>query len=137
MPPGRSRNEALVVGATAFGRKAEVYQDVLIEHGLPHDFVAQLDAATSAYKASLDARGVALANQLAATKGLTEELNFGGRIVSMVDSILTRKLKNEPIDLAAWRSAKRLPRTATAAQHKAASAAAAPHPVSTEATATA
>jgi hypothetical protein len=130
MPARRSRNEVLVKNATAFGRKAEVYQDVLIEHGLPHDFVVQLDAATSAYQVSLDARGVAMASQRAATKGLTEEFDLGGRIVSMIDSILTRKLKNEPTELAAWRSAKRLPRRVPTMQPAAASAAAGHQPVS-------
>ncbi len=53
------QSENLVHAAQALRTTAGVYKDVFVEHGLPADFLDQLDAATAALKESVDARGIA------------------------------------------------------------------------------
>ena len=107
MPPARLRSERLVAEAEALSATAGVYKDVLVEHGLPRDFLEQLAAATSALKASIDARGVALSKRTGATTGLSGDYDLGRRIVAMIDAGLTHALKSDPVLLASWRQAKR------------------------------
>src|SRR5205814_10561846 len=59
MPKGNIQSAALITAATVMARKAEIYAPVWIEHGLPTEFIKQLEDATLALKGSLDARGQA------------------------------------------------------------------------------
>ena len=86
---------------------ASVYKEVLVEHGLPADFLDQLAAATSALKSSIDARGMALSKRTGATASVAGDHDLGRRIVSMIDASLTHVLKNDPVTFASWRQAKR------------------------------
>ena len=97
----------LIEAATAFARKAEVYAPVLVEHGLPADFIGQLDGAIDAFRKSVDARGSSRADLRGATRGVSEEIALGRKILSMMDGVLTRMLRGQPDQLDAWRHAKR------------------------------
>jgi hypothetical protein len=86
---------------------AAIYKDVFVEHGLPADFLEQLDGATSALKSTVDARGVAQSRRVGASTGLAEDLALGRQIVTMIDASLTHALKTDSATLASWRQAKR------------------------------
>jgi len=83
------------------------YKDVFVEHGLPADFLEQLDASMAALKASVDARGVARSRQVGAGVGLSSDLVLGKEIVVMIDASLSHLLKNDEATLVSWRQAKR------------------------------
>src|SRR6185437_16484878 len=112
MPDRHLRSETLVAAAEALGQSASVYKDVFVEHGLPADFLDQLTSATSALKASVDARGVARSTRKGATTSLASDLDLGRRIVWMIDASLTHALANDPVTLASWRQVKRVTLTA-------------------------
>jgi hypothetical protein len=80
---------------------------VFAEHGLPTDFLDQLDSATAALQESVDARGVARSRVAAASTALARDLTLGREIVTMIDASLTHSLKSDPAMLASWRQAKR------------------------------
>ncbi|HEX8942420.1 MAG TPA: hypothetical protein VF785_04725 [Gemmatimonadaceae bacterium] len=106
--PNRSlSSDALVHAAEAIRTTAAVYKDVFVEHGLPADFLDQLDAATTALGASVDARGVARSRVTGASSGLASDLVLGRQIVTMIDASLTHALKADPATLASWRQVKR------------------------------
>jgi hypothetical protein len=108
MPKGNIQSAALITAATVLARKAEVYRDVLVENGLPSDFIEQLEAATRALKASLDARGLARAARSSATRGVGSEIALGRRVVMIMDATLTRVLGSQPTKLAEWEHLKRV-----------------------------
>jgi hypothetical protein len=106
--PDRSlSSDALVHAADAIGTTAAVYKDVFVEQGLPADFLDQLDAATTALGASVDARGVARSRVAGASNGLASDLVLGRQIVTMIDASLIHALKTDSATLASWRQAKR------------------------------
>jgi len=106
--PSRSlRSDALFHAAEAIRTTAAVYRDVFVEHGLPADFLDQLDAATTALGQSVDARGVARSRVTGASSGLASDLALGRQIVRMIDASLIHALKADPATLASWRQAKR------------------------------
>jgi hypothetical protein len=86
---------------------AAIYKDVFVEHGLPADFLEQLDGAMSALKSTVDARGVAQSRRVGASTGLAEDLALGRQIVTMIDASLTHALKSDSSTLASWRQTKR------------------------------
>lgn len=116
MPSSRLSKLHLIETATAFARKAEVYRDTLIEHGMPTDGIEQLDAAIEAFRNSIDARSTSRANLKGATRGVMEEIAIGRKIVSMLDGVLLRMLHNQPAEIVVWRAAKRLSRASTSGQ---------------------
>jgi len=106
--PSRSlSSDALFHAAEAIRTTAAVYKDVFVEHGLPADFLDQLDAATTALGQSVDARGVARSRVTGASSGLASDLALGRQIVRMIDASLIHALKADPATLASWRQAKR------------------------------
>jgi hypothetical protein len=87
---------------------------VFVEHGLPADFLDQLDTATSALKDSVDARGIARSRIIGATTTLASERSLGRQIVMMIDASLAHALKSDAALLASWRQVKRVtPKGAT------------------------
>jgi len=108
LPSSRVGAEGLVKAAETLATTAAIYQDVLIEHALPQDFMAQLDAATTALRASVDARGLARSKRVGATSALAEAFDLGQRIVKMIDAALLHALKSDPATLASWRQVKRI-----------------------------
>lgn len=107
-PSAKVRAESLITEAEAFARNAQIYQSVLIDHGMPSDFVTQLSAATAAYKNAVASAGTARSAQRGATAGLKSEIALGEQTVRQLDANLNRMLRNSPADLAAWKSARRV-----------------------------
>src|SRR5262249_36940484 len=64
LPKGNVSTPRIVTAATAMAQKAEIYKDVLVESGLPADFIEQLQQAAAALKASIDGRGLARASRV-------------------------------------------------------------------------
>lgn len=106
-PSSKLHSENLLHAAEAVRTTAGIYKDVFAEHGLPADFLDQLDSAASALKESVDARGVARSRVAAASTALATDLTLGRKIVTMIDASLTHALKSDPATLASWRLAKR------------------------------
>jgi hypothetical protein len=108
MPKGNIQTAPLITFATAMARKAEIYESVLVEHGLPEDFIKQLEDAVAKLKDSIDARGKARAARSGATKGLESELALGKRVLEVIDASLTRALRSMPGRFAEWKHVKRI-----------------------------
>jgi hypothetical protein len=108
MPPPKLKSENLVLAAQAMRTTAGVYNEVFVEHGLPADFLDQLDAATAALKQSVDARGIARSRITGASTTLTSERSLGRQIVMVIDASLAHVLKSDSAMLASWRQVKRV-----------------------------
>jgi len=108
MPKGNVSTPGIVMAATAMTEKAEIYKDVLVESGMPADFIEQLTAAAAALKASIDGRGLARASRVAATTGVESEMEAGRRVVAILDAIVTHLIRSEPSKLAEWKQLTRV-----------------------------
>lgn len=107
-PKGNATTPDVIAAATAMAEKAAIYKEVLVESGLPADFIEQLQQAATALKASVDGRGLARASRVAATQGVGSELALGRRVVAIIDAVVTRQLRSEPVKLAEWEQLKRV-----------------------------
>jgi hypothetical protein len=106
--PKDADNEHLVIAATSMVENATVFKTTLIEHGLQPDCIETLQTAAAALKASVDARGLAKANGVGASKGIRADILEGRKLVSLIDAGLMPLLRNDPANLASWRNAKRV-----------------------------
>jgi hypothetical protein len=107
-PKGNVSTSELITAAIAMSQKAQEFKGVLVESGLPADFIEQLTAAAATLKASLDGRGLARASRVAATRGVGTELALGQRVVAIIDVVVTRLIRSEPVKLAEWQQLKRV-----------------------------
>ncbi|MEO7086269.1 MAG: hypothetical protein ABI442_11200 [Gemmatimonadaceae bacterium] len=108
LPSHNMSSDSLVRAAEAMSVTVAPYGGVFAEHGLPADFIAQLDAAAEELKSSVDARGVALSRRAGAGTGLGGDLALGKQVVSLIDASLSHALKADPATLTSWRQAKRV-----------------------------
>ena len=107
-PKGNVPTSEVIAAATAMAQKAEIYKDVLVESGLPADFIEQLKEGAAALRASVDGRGLARASWVAATRGVGSELALGRRVVDIIDAVVTRQNRTQPAKLAEWEQLKRV-----------------------------
>ena len=108
MPPVGLANQRYVDAAKVLLGKAKTYEPVLVEHGLAHDFIAQLQAAVNALQAAIDTRGAARGSVVNATERVAQNIALGMQFVKMIDVTLTKALRNDPAKLAEWKSVKRV-----------------------------
>jgi hypothetical protein len=108
MPKANAPTAEIITAAAVMSQKAEIYKDVLVENGLPADFIEQLKQASDALKASVDGRGLARASMVAATRGVKSEVALGRRVVAIIDAVVTGLLRSNPTKLAEWEQLKRV-----------------------------
>ena len=107
MPSPGMQVEELLKYADTLTKQAATFEAVLIDHGLPADFIAQLNGAIATLEASVDSRGTARAELASATKQVAVGLLQGVQYVRIMDAALTKALKSDPPKLALWKTARR------------------------------
>jgi hypothetical protein len=108
MPGKNADNEHLVIAANSMAQNATMLQSTLIDHGLAPDCIETLTAAAEALKSSIDARGSAKAKAIGARDGIRADLKEGVKLVSLLDAALSTLLKDDHVNFASWKNAKRV-----------------------------
>jgi hypothetical protein len=85
--------EGLLKAVDSLTRQAATYESVLVEHGLPADFVAQLHAAMTTLTASVDGRRAARAGVVGATKEVTTSVSLSHQYVKTMDAAISKALR--------------------------------------------
>lgn len=107
VPRQTADDEKLLASANAIAKIGDEHKDVLVQHGLPANFVDELQAAAATLKAAVDARRQAKSGRVGATKSIAEELKKGRLVVQALDIVITRALRGQPGPLAEWKNTKR------------------------------
>lgn len=108
MPKNARVNQPLIAAAGAMAEAAEKEKDVFVKHGLPQDFIEQLQASATALDTARNAKTVSARRRITATAAVQDQLQRGRKAVRLLDAILKPRLAKDPELLAAWRSAKRV-----------------------------
>ena len=128
MPRGAPSDSKLASDAYEMANAAAGHAQPFLDLGLPATFVADLKAAADALAAERNVRANSRVTRVTATKGLTDKLSAGRKIVHVMDALVTKQLKYEPALLAGWRQARRVSRVTGLPAH---SGSAVPAPVPT------
>ena len=108
MPKNARVNQPLLAAAGAMAEAAAKEKDVFVKHGLPEDFLEQMNASATALNEARLARTESARRRVTATAALNEQLKRGRKAVRLLDAILKPRLAKDPELLAAWKSAKRV-----------------------------
>ena len=110
MPRGAPSDSKLASDAYEMANAAAGNTQPFLDLGLPATFVADLKAAADALAAERNVRANSRVTRVTATKGLTDRLSAGRKIVHVMDALVAKELKFEPALLAGWRQARRVSR---------------------------
>jgi hypothetical protein len=108
VPRPTASDAKVLASANAIAKIGEANRDVLVQHGLPTNFVEELRADAAALQAAVDERRQAKSRRVGATKAIAAELKNGRVVVQALDIVLTRALRAQPGLLAEWRNTKRV-----------------------------
>lgn len=108
IPSIHIRNQTLIGQASAFAEQTRIYESVLVEHGLPTDIVAQLEASINAFRECIVGRSAARAKQLDAASEVRQQLAVGRAIVTGMNGVIHGVFNGRKEALTGWRAAKRI-----------------------------
>lgn len=115
-PASALERERLVQTAQAMAVAADKHVDALRAEEFPADFLEQLRAAATAVQRSFDAGVSGRVRRTGVTKEIRAALANGRQAVAVLDSLVAHTIVGEEALEHEWRSAKRVRRSATAAQ---------------------
>jgi len=98
----------LVAAANGMAQAAALYTQVFIDHKLPADFIAQLEAATAVLQATIATRNKALQQVKAATQTVADQTTTARNVVRVLSALVVKQLKGRTDLLAAWHMAKQI-----------------------------
>jgi hypothetical protein len=110
MPDRNAGVERLLQETEAVAAVLERNAPALVAHGFPATFVADLRAAASAVRETVDERGARRVDGAGATAGVREQIDRGRRAVLLLDALVQRALHDDAGRLAEWRQAIRIGR---------------------------
>ncbi|HKW12157.1 MAG TPA: hypothetical protein VJO33_17355 [Gemmatimonadaceae bacterium] len=100
--------EKVLASANAIAKIGDANREVLVQHGLPTNFVEELRAGAATLQAAMEERRKVKSSRVGATKGIATELKTGRLVVQTLDIVFTRVLRAQPGLLAEWRNTKRV-----------------------------
>jgi hypothetical protein len=117
VPRGTPTPEKLVAAANAMKAQATPYAQTFIDAGMPADFLAELEAAATAFAMYSAGRKTSIGVGKSATKGITAAISRGTRVITAIDGLVRKALDpHEPADQiirTEWKSVKKVRKTAT------------------------
>jgi hypothetical protein len=108
IPRGGANHETLIAAANGMAAIGAAHQQVLVEHGLSADFVAEITTQANALQQAIDQKGQARTELVASTKALHADIAAARKIMHLLDVVFSRVLRNNPAALASWKNAKRV-----------------------------
>jgi hypothetical protein len=108
----RSRSYAAITAyARAFATHATANEAIFTDRGLAAGFVAAFTAKTDAAEAAVGIRHTGLMNRSGGTAGLAAKGSRGVAILRELDGIMKTALRNDPVLLGKWKTARRIARS--------------------------
>ena len=108
LPPQNIDDAGLVQAADGMADAASLYSQVFIDHKLPADFIAQLQAAVAAVQGAMVTRRSALSQVTELTQSLKGQVTDAGNVVRILNALVVKQVKGSASLLKAWRTAKQI-----------------------------
>jgi len=109
MPRSRVNSGLLVTAALGIVDAAEPHADLLVEGGIPHNFLTTVRATAQALAKSIEVRNAHRAKRSGSTAALEAEEKHGRSILALFDSFLLPAIADSNL-AAEWKNARRIPR---------------------------
>ena len=109
MPRSRSYANITAYGR-AFATNAAAQEAIFTDHGMPAGFLAAFTAKVDAAEDAIGMRNSGLINRSGATAGIKAKGRRGVAILRELDAIMAAARRNDPVLLAAWKTARHIAR---------------------------
>jgi hypothetical protein len=109
LPSARNDYE-LATAARRFQQEAAPLKAQFVSHGLPKSFLTDLQAALDAFERAAQDRLAAIETSAAAAAGIGTAMDLALAALTRLDAIVANTLRGEPTLMAAWTTARRVPR---------------------------
>ena len=104
--PRQLSGPAFLASAKGMAEAAAIHKDTLIERGLPADFLDHFQTALAAFATSVTDRDQSRTLRMGATRGLLLQEQEGRSVLKVLDALVNRALRGNPVLLATWRGAR-------------------------------
>jgi hypothetical protein len=108
VPQVTADDAKVLASANAIANIGDAHKEVLVQHGLAANLVAELRAKAVSFQAAIDDRRQMTSRRVGATKAIKTELKTGRLVVQSLDIAITRVIRAQPALLAEWRNTKRV-----------------------------
>jgi len=108
MPRGRPGVTKMLQACDGMIEAARVFEAVLIEHGLPSDFLTRFRTDRDELERTCARRATMTGSHVGARTGLQVELRRGRLAVDRLDAVVRVVFEGDEVVLATWRAAKRV-----------------------------
>ena len=108
MPKVRIGVTKMLQACAGMMEAARPFEAVLIENGLPSDFLSRFRSATDELERTFARRATLTGSHVGARKGLAVELRRGRRAVDRLDSVVRVAFEGDEVVLTTWRATKRV-----------------------------
>lgn len=98
--------EGMLAAADAMAQAVAPHRQMLVQRGLPFDFVEQLTKAAGDFRKAIDSRGASVAARHRAGQVLEESVQQGKRLVAALSVIVERRYREDRSLIAEWRQLK-------------------------------
>ena len=98
--------EGILAAGDAMAQAVATHREVLVQRGLPADFVEQMMKATADFRKVIDSRGASVAARHRAGQVLEESVQQGKRLVAAISVIVERRYREDRGLVAEWRQLK-------------------------------
>lgn len=109
LPDKKLNDERLAGWGDAMATAASQYTQVFLDHKLPADFIAQLQAAVAALRQATADRTAAVQKANQATKALEDRVVGARSLVTVLNALVVKQLKGQADLLKGWVMTKRIP----------------------------
>jgi hypothetical protein len=115
IPRGNVNDVDLLNIARAFAADALPLADGFTEHGLPGNFLEDLNADIEAFERAIDEQQRSKRERVSATAGLDDAVERGVNKVRQLDAVVRNKFRDHLARLAEWETARHTQRTRASA----------------------
>lgn len=108
--PDGDNDQTLIAAAREFVQEARNFEADFARRGIPKELAGQLEADINAMEAAMSAKASGQMETVGATAGIDAEIERGMAAEKILDSMMRNVYDDNPVKLAAWRTARHVRR---------------------------
>lgn len=108
--PLKLKEQELLSLAKGFARHAALYEQQFIDHEMPADFLARLNAHIDAFETAIGLSASANDEQIANTAAVDDSIEQGMNLVDRIGVVMDNRFHDDKLIMQAWRTARHVDR---------------------------
>jgi hypothetical protein len=106
MPKPNSGAQKLITGARVVVTQARAQQELLTKYGMTTGFLDELTVSINQYETAVNSKSSGVNTHIGAAAEMETVTSEITRLVKVIDAVMRRRLRNDPLKRAAWKAAR-------------------------------